>query len=952
MKPANLILLLFLLFQTTFISAIEKTFGIFVINHDRSEYQAMSQNWAVAFDDLGRAYFGNTGGVLEYNGKNWVLHQHKSKSAIRALLFDEESQRLYSGCYEDFGYWKRDSLGVLNYYSLAENLKDYRFSSERIWSIVKSGKEILFQSFPTLFSYNTETEEVKSVAPGGELMFLGKVNDTVYSRVSGRGICKIEGGEIKVVDDSNFAKEATIRFYLPNERGIVVGDGKSGLHILKNGKTKKWNCEANDILASKDVNSAVSIGDTAYAIGTLLGGLYIINHDGKILSHIDRQSKLENNTVLGMALDHSGDLWLGMDNGLSYVDLNSTIEYKIDMDNAPSAIYSVIKHNGYIYVGTNNGVLCSKFEKDYADLDFRELSLIEGITGHIWKLEILRGELLCGSNNGIFKLDKGNSYPLSTATGGTDFEIIENNGQEWLIESTYFKIRMFKREKGKWVFSHFVDGFEGACRFIEVDHAGYVWISHEIKGLNRLKLSDDYKKVISNKYFGLETGLPTEYQLNVFTVNNRVVVTTGEEIYTYDDLTDRMVSFDKLNNTLGRFKKAVNIVIADQNHFWAIAGNEAAYMSNVSDSMSFVRAFTLDKQFSFPDKYQNISINKDASVLCLENGFAILPNESNDTYKHQPLVITKVVNGKKGVDSKGILLPLKNENVLELKQRDNFLEFTINSVNYGPNDVTYQYRIVNLYDDWIESETENVNTIADIPHGEYIYQARAIFSDGNRSNVVEYPFVILPPWFASKTGVVVIILSLVVCVGLLIVFNKHILEKQTNIIEKKHTDQHKKNESTIEQLQNDVLQKELDNLQGKLTVSANALVEKDRSINTIKRELEIMFKKLEGRFPHRDYDKILKVINGQLTQKKDMLDFERHFAVSQSGFYDELRKNYPNLTPADLRLCSLLKMNMNSKEISILLGITLRSVEVSRYRLRKKMELEPDENLTKVIMRY
>jgi DNA-binding NarL/FixJ family response regulator len=144
----------------------------------------------------------------------------------------------------------------------------------------------------------------------------------------------------------------------------------------------------------------------------------------------------------------------------------------------------------------------------------------------------------------------------------------------------------------------------------------------------------------------------------------------------------------------------------------------------------------------------------------------------------------------------------------------------------------------------------------------------------------------------------------------------------------------------------------LDNLQGKLSVSANALVEKDRSINTIKRELEIMFKKLEGRFPNRDYDKILKVINGQLTQKKDMHDFERHFAASQSGFYDELRQDYPHLTPADLRLCSLLKMNMNSKEISMLLGITVRSVEVSRYRLRKKMELEPDENLTKVIMRY
>ncbi|RUT78268.1 helix-turn-helix and ligand-binding sensor domain-containing protein [Ancylomarina longa] len=940
------------LFHASLSFSAAPSYNTFVINYNRSEYKGQSQNWDVAFDDIGRAYFGNGAGVLEFDGEDWELYQHHSKTAIRALYFDKESKRLYSGCYEDFGYWKRDDFGVLRYYSLGIYLKDYHFSGERIWSIEKSGKEILFQSFPSLFVYNTETNQVHYIKTTGDLLFLGKIKDVVYTRIRGKGICSYEKGKFTVVDSSAFAKEATLRFYLPYNNGLLVGDGKTGLHLIAKGISRKWDCEANQILSSKDVNTGVAIGKDSYAIGTLSAGLYIISHEGKILNHIDRQSKLENNTVLGLGMDHSGDLWLAMDNGLSHVELNSDVKYKIDVEHAPSAIYSVIKHKGYVYVGTNNGLLYSKFNKDLMQLDFRDLKPMKGISGHIWKLEVLKGELICSSNDGIYTIVADHQIPLSEAAGGTDFEILRLDGVEWLIESTYYKIRVFKRINNQWVFSHFVDGFEGSCRFIEIDNEGYIWISHEVKGLNRLKLSDDLKRVVSNKYIGLDAGLPTEYHLNVFKLNSRVVVTTGGDIYTYDDLKDRMVPFEKLNNILGRFKKAVNIVNVDKNHFWVIADNEAAYMRNIADSIEIVKAFTLNKEFAFPDKYQNISVNKDASVLCLENGFAILPNKLPINGVHQALSITRITSGKRGVDNKGKLLPLTSEEDIELMPRDNSIEFTLSCVNFSPNRVSYQYRIPGLIDQWLDSDTKNVNNISDIPDGEYEYQARVIFSDGAISNVVIYTFTVLPRWYASKTGILIIILFLLISMSLLIVFNKRILAKQTYQLEKKHKDELLQSESTIQQLKNDVLKKELENLQGKLSVSANALVEKDISINNIKSELEKVYHKLEGRLPHRDFDKLLHVINKQLTPKKDRLAFEQHFAVSQSGFYDKMREEFPKLTPADLRLCSLLKMNMNSKEISKLLGITVRSVEVSRYRLRKKMGLKPEDNLIKEIMKY
>jgi DNA-binding CsgD family transcriptional regulator len=64
----------------------------------------------------------------------------------------------------------------------------------------------------------------------------------------------------------------------------------------------------------------------------------------------------------------------------------------------------------------------------------------------------------------------------------------------------------------------------------------------------------------------------------------------------------------------------------------------------------------------------------------------------------------------------------------------------------------------------------------------------------------------------------------------------------------------------------------------------------------------------------------------------------------------KLRNNYPELTPKDLRLCAYLRMNLSSKEIAPLLNISIRGVEISRYRLRKKLHLPRDANLTDFMM--
>ena len=95
---------------------------------------------------------------------------------------------------------------------------------------------------------------------------------------------------------------------------------------------------------------------------------------------------------------------------------------------------------------------------------------------------------------------------------------------------------------------------------------------------------------------------------------------------------------------------------------------------------------------------------------------------------------------------------------------------------------------------------------------------------------------------------------------------------------------------------------------------------------------------------------IMKRINRAINNRDDWKVFETNFNEVHEDFFKDLLEKYPELTNKDLKLCSYLKMNLSSKEIAPLLGISVRGVEVQRYRLRKKMGLDAKENLNNFLI--
>jgi DNA-binding CsgD family transcriptional regulator/tetratricopeptide (TPR) repeat protein len=147
-------------------------------------------------------------------------------------------------------------------------------------------------------------------------------------------------------------------------------------------------------------------------------------------------------------------------------------------------------------------------------------------------------------------------------------------------------------------------------------------------------------------------------------------------------------------------------------------------------------------------------------------------------------------------------------------------------------------------------------------------------------------------------------------------------------------------EQAIRELETARLRDEMEHRNRELAVATLQLVEKSEHVRKLKEQLrEIRVAGCTG------IDGALKKIESELGAENDWERFALHFGHVHPGFTERLAKEHPSLTPAEIKICSLLKVNLSNKEISNLLSIDVRTVEIHRGRVRKKLSLTRKDSL-------
>ncbi|GGE50969.1 YXYXY domain-containing protein [Pedobacter psychrotolerans] len=949
----RLFLLFLLLSHSTFSSEI-KSIGVpYIENYSKSIYGAGNQNWSIAKDNHGIMYYGNAEGLLTFDGRYWQKYKMPNGQIVRSVAADNKG-KIYTGCFGEFGYWAIKN-NKLTYHSLTSLIPKGSKITDEIWKIYIDQDRVIFQSFSKILIY--QNQKISVISSSKSLLFLHKVNKRFFVEILENGLHELVGNKLVYLPQSDLLGKQGILSILPYKNGgLLIGTSKNGLFIYDGKNFNPLNTPANAFLKTYQLNNGVQLLGKYYAYGTILNGLIIIDENGNIVQKINKSSGLQNNTVLSLYADDEQNLWAGLDNGIDRIELNSPLYFYFDKTGQFGTVYSSIIFNNKIYLGTNQGLFYSEWSPNTAsNLNFK---LIQGSQGQVWELNIIDNELVCGHNSGTFKVLGDRIEWISRTSGGWTIKKLNSN-PNYLIQGTYVGLSLYQKTPGTGLkFITQISGFDAPSRFIEQDNKGDIWVGHAYKGLYKLMLNSDYTKVVSTKYFDERNGLPGNYNINIFNLENRIVFSTDHGFYTYDELSNKFTRYEVLNKKLGSFASSNNIIKAGEKKYWFINHGKTSLVNFTEPGKIEIDS----NQFSLLDGrmvqyYENISkISNSIYLISVDDGFVIYhtqQNQSNARNKLPRILIRRIDD----ITDKYYTLS-ETGNDMEIPYRRNNIRISFSLPYYRQAKVKYQYFLEGYSKDWSEWSDATDKDFTNLASGSYKFKLRAKLNDSSVTDVTTFKFTILRPWYLNNWSLLVYSLFFAV----ILIFGKKIYERklkkdslaisarlkaERDEILRKEAEA---NEKQINKLQTEKLQAELASKNRELANSAMTLVYKNELLQKLSDEIAKLKDENGKKLSDDQTRKIQKVINDGMNDERDWHLFENSFNEAHESFFKKLKAQHPDLVPNDLKLCAYLRMNMSSKEMSSLLNISLRGVEIRRYRLRKKLEVPHDKNLTEFLM--
>ena len=965
--PIRTILLTFFLLLPVLLQAQIKNIGTpSIINHSRTSTGSGTQNWAITQSNSGFLYFGNNDGILEFDGTNWNIYPVPNASVVRSVLAVGDT--IYAGAFDQIGFLAPDNNGHLKWHSLNHLIPDKYARFSEIWHIHATTNRVIFQSFLYIFIY--EDNEIKVIEPPSDLSLMHDANDVLYVADRENGIFIFEDDSLKLISSDPVFFRNEIRFVLPfrNDK-LLLGTSNEGVMVWDGLSIQPWEVEINKQFVHDNLYSGKQLQKGYYAFGTIGNGLFITDNNGDLLQHINRFKGLQNNTILSLFEDKRNNLWLGLDNGVDYVEVSSPLTFMNYIYNIEST-YSSIIHNGLLYVGTNQGLFAAQVDNLSNSINVGNIfRLIEGTEGQVWSLQLIDNVLLCGHNFGAFQIDGFDARKISDIRGFWSF-LKPNGFQDMLIAGTYTGLVTFKKHDGNWYFHREVDGFNESARSFFMDDKNILWVAHGYRGLYKLVLGSDFSRVNETAHFFNSNGLPESLPYNIQVFNNEMFVSTHDGIFTYDYSKGVFNDKNQLSKLLGE-KAFVDMIHQDAfGNLWYFTESYMGVLRLLEDGTyrDIIAPFFGLNDHIIP-AFQNIFVcEQQHAFIGTENGLVHYnPNVIKDYNFNEDLFFTDVTfHGKKQPVSyyyfNDLLMEGNNEQIIK--------PFSLNAVSFrftapvfeNPQKLKFSWRLQGLESRWSDWEPLNFKEYMNLREGDYIFEIRARNAFGIESMVRQFHFSIAPPIYRSKVAFVFYALVLLAIIGVNVYYvRRRILririrerlkhEKRLARREQIFEEKSALSEKEIMYLRNESLQSEMRHKNKELANATLHLIQKNKTLTNLRDELRQLLNNLPDDNPDRyNVKQLLKKVNRDLQNEKNWELFNNYFDEVHQDFLDRLKKEHPDLSPKDMRLCAYLRMNISTKEIAPLMNISVRGVEISRYRLRKKLQLDHNTNLTEYIL--
>jgi len=757
----------------------------FIQNYSSKIYKYSPQNWAACQDKRGIMLFGNTEGLLEYDGVNWRLLKVKNNSAVRTITIGEKN-KIFIGASGEFGYFYSNNIGNYQYVSLSGRLKSINFNS--VWRVYNTTHGIYyFAGRNNIFRYFNDSLIKIKINPAIHDFRGFKIRDSLYVIDSKYGICTIINDSLisNNLCKSVSKKNVYVFMEIANNK-FILGTRHDGLYIFDKNKLntidsiRPFKTKVDDYLKQNNLYYGIKLNNNNYAFATLQGGVVIINSFGELVNILNKSKGLLANDVYFLYLDKNENMWVTQERGISKIEINSAFTQFSSINGLEGTLISGTIFQNHLYIGTSIGIY------HLSDFNIKEANKPRMIVPLSKKYNYVldfcpiknkkqdKEILLVSSLRNIVQIyDKTKIAEVIPLYGCYSMKPSKRvAGRVFLGHPagiSAIKANFNANDTIKFIDEGQVADFKEDIRLLCVDNSGDLWISTAFNGITYLKFGDEENLSEFEVYrYNVNNGLPANDANKVYNLNGKIVVTTNKGLYKID--APSLVSSDPKNvkfipdtSFILNFTKDSILITAlqqdKQNNIW-FGTNHGVYKYIHNDGVK-------KELLSFPMKrisginIENIFIEKNgipwfSSKEALfrynfNNRSSFFPNYyalirkvtiTNDSIIFYGNDKTSFSNGK-----------FKGQNIITksaLAYNYNSIQFEFSAPTFeNEQSNLFQYKLEGFDKQWTGWSKENKKDYTNLPEGTYtfIVKAKNIF-DVNGIEA-KFTFTIKPPWYRT-----------------------------------------------------------------------------------------------------------------------------------------------------------------------------------------------------------
>jgi len=909
--------------------------------YDKSDYKGANQSWTIAQNKQGFLYFANSMGLLEFDGCEWELYP--TPSLLRSIVLADDNI-IYGGMKNDFGYWKEDpSIRKLSYTSLAKQL-NLNLTDDEIWKIVLFNNAVYFHSFRNIYKYNLQDKTLSIISAPNRFQFLFTVNNRLFVQEKVLGLMEVvdnrliplPGGEV-LTGDCVYGMEPL------SSSAILIATIDKGLYQLEDNKVSVCSFPCNDYLKKNLVFSTATLPDGRFVFGTILNGLLITDHAGNILMTINKSKGLENNTVLSLLRDNANNLWLGLDRGICHLEMNSPAYSFPDTKGVLGSVYQIEEYNDRLYFATNQGLFYCPVNEFSSPLYEPQFTLMPQTTGQVWFLRKIGDKLFCAHNKGIYVIAGNQGQFIYTGSG---INAIQEMDENTLLILTYDGMCTLKKQGSSYTVKK-----QTICPYnagwLAKDKDNTIYFGNSDVGIFQAKFDDRFSNANYCSDRLADIGINNDSAKGIYSLNGQVYLLTSTAISQYDYVQKRFLPNDTINRLLPHPINLHRLEITDD-EMWGFAEGQFFYIKDYNKPTARLIQNSAMKLLNnqLINGYENIKkVTDNQFLVCTSKGFTLLNTQFVPIQLQNLTVYIRDIGTYTDVMAPMSLpheLSYYSQHAIEFPYNHKTIYVRFALPNYeNTGNIRYSYRLKGHSENYSLPSSDNIITFTRLSPGEYTLQVKATVEGNDRefySQVLKIK--VLPPWWLDWEGLVLALLLLF----LIIRFSRRYLQKRW---QRQKQQLSLKHEQEIAKIENRLLQEKLKSQNDELLRVTNSMLYKSDLVNQINEEID---KLSTGKTDSINISGLKQLIEKNKHPEEEWKIFEAKFNKIYDDYLVRLNSKYKGLSPSDLKLAAYIRMNLSSKEIASLLNITTKSVEQGRYRLRKKLELGRDRNLTEFLM--